>query len=72
MESIRCLHVARRSAVKARTQAINQIRGLLTTGPVQLREQARGLGSRALITTVARLRPAVLPGQSGKAERGHI
>lgn len=57
VECIRCLHVARRSAVKARTQAINQIRGVLTTGPVQLREQMRGLGTKALIGTVARLRP---------------
>lgn len=57
VESIRCLHVARRSAVKARTQAVNQIRGLLVPGPVPLREQTRGLGTKALITTVARLRP---------------
>ena len=32
VESIRCLHLARRSAIKARTQAVNQIRALLTTG----------------------------------------
>ena len=67
VESIRCLHVARRSAVKARTQAINQIRGLLTTGPVQLREQTRGLGTKALITTVARLRPAADPADPATA-----
>jgi len=58
VESIRSLHVARRSAVKARTQAINQIRGLIITGPLPLREQTRALGTKALITTVARLRPA--------------
>lgn len=58
VESIRCLHVARRSAVKARTQAVNQIRGLLVSGPVQLREQTRGLGIKALISTVARIRPS--------------
>jgi transposase len=28
VESIRCLHLARRSAIKARTQAVNQIRAL--------------------------------------------
>lgn len=39
VESIRCLHVARRSAVKARTQAVNQIRGLLVSGPALLRER---------------------------------
>lgn len=39
VESIRCLRVARRSAIKAKTQCINQIRGLLITGPLDLREQ---------------------------------
>jgi transposase len=57
VESIRCLHVARRSAVKARTQAINQMRGLITTGPEDLREAIRGLGKKALISRLARLRP---------------
>jgi transposase len=33
IEAIRALRVARRSAVKARTQAINQLRALLLTGP---------------------------------------
>jgi transposase len=33
IEAIRTLRVTRRSAVKARTQAINQLRALLTTGP---------------------------------------
>lgn len=54
---IRCLHLARRSAIKARTQAVNQIRALLVTGPTELREQTRGLGRKALITRMARLRP---------------
>ncbi len=58
VESIRCLHVARRSAVKARTQAINHIRGLLVSGPASLREQTHGLGTKALISTVARFRPS--------------
>jgi transposase len=33
VESIRCLHVAHRSAVKARTQAINEICGMLNHRP---------------------------------------
>jgi hypothetical protein len=33
VESIRCLRIARRSAVKARTQALNQIHGLPITAP---------------------------------------
>jgi transposase len=57
VESIRCLHLARRSAIKARTQAVNQIRALLTTGPAVLREQTRELGRKALISQMVRLRP---------------
>ncbi|GAA3227180.1 hypothetical protein GCM10020256_45800 [Streptomyces thermocoprophilus] len=33
VESVRVLRIARRSAVKARTQAMNQIRGLLVSAP---------------------------------------
>lgn len=67
VEAIRCLHVARRSAVKARTQAVNQIRGLLTSGPTALREQLRGLGTKGLISTVARLRPTADPADPATA-----
>jgi transposase len=38
VEALRYLLVARRSAVKARTQAINQIRALLVTAPHEVRE----------------------------------
>lgn len=37
VESLRYLTVARKSAVKARTQAINQIRALLVTAPDDVR-----------------------------------
>ena len=57
VEAIRALRVARRSAVKARTQAINQLRALLVTGPAELREQLRHLSATELIATCARLRP---------------
>ena len=56
VESIRVLRVERRSAIKARTQAINQIRGLLVGGPAGLREQTRGLNRAQLIGVCARLR----------------
>ena len=36
---------------------MNQIRALLTTGPAVLREQTRGLGRKALIKRMVRLRP---------------
>ncbi|MCA1222424.1 IS110 family transposase [Streptomyces sp. 8L] len=57
VEAVRVLRVARRSAVKARTQAMNQIRGLLVSAPAMLREQVGGLERAALIRTLARLRP---------------
>ncbi|MDT0382698.1 IS110 family transposase [Streptomyces sp. DSM 42041] len=57
VEAVRVLRVARRSAVKARTQAMNQIRNLLVSAPAMLREQVAGLDRTALIRTLARLRP---------------
>jgi transposase len=57
VEAVRVLRVARRSAVKARTQAMNQIRGLLVSAPATLREQVAGLRRAELIRTLARLRP---------------
>lgn len=57
VEAIRVLRVVRRGAVKARTQAMNQLRALLLTGPAELREQLRHLSPTVLVTTCARLRP---------------
>lgn len=57
VEAVRVLRVARRSAVKARTQAMNQIRNLLVAAPAMLREQVAGLDRSVLIRTLARLRP---------------
>jgi transposase len=54
---IRALRVTRRSAVKARAQAINQLRALLLTGPAELREQLRGLAPGRLVDACAGLRP---------------
>ncbi|MEV6055143.1 IS110 family transposase [Streptomyces sp. NPDC052107] len=56
-EGLRVLHNARTSAMKARTQAINQIRSLLVTAPDTLRGQLRGLAAPDLISVCARLRP---------------
>lgn len=57
VESIRCLRLAQRSAIKARTQCINQIRALLVNGPADLREQMKQLPTAKMIKTLARLRP---------------
>jgi len=57
VEAIRLLRVARSSAVKARSQATNQLKALLVTAPAELREQLRTLSNTRLIATCARLRP---------------
>src|SRR6266702_2999581 len=41
VEMIRCLRVARATAMRARTQAINTLKALLVTAPAGLREQLR-------------------------------
>lgn len=57
VEAIRALRVARSSAVKARSQAMNQIKSLIVTGPAQLRERLRHLPTLKLIAACSRLRP---------------
>jgi transposase len=57
VEMVRCLRVARATAVKARTQAANALRALVVTAPAELREQLRGLPTGRLASTAARLRP---------------
>jgi transposase len=62
VEMIRSLRVARASAIKARTQAINALKALLVTAPAELREQLRGLSTVRLVQTTAGLEPgAVTP-----------
>ncbi|WP_144670793.1 IS110 family transposase [Arthrobacter sp. U41] len=58
VECLRVLRAARTSAVKARTAAINQIKGLLVTAPDKLRAKYRALGATALITALQRTRPS--------------
>ncbi|MGQ5650784.1 IS110 family transposase [Streptomyces sp. EKR5.2] len=57
VEAIRALRVVRRSAVKARTQTIHQIRTLIITAPDEVREQLRALAPAELIKHLARSRP---------------
>jgi transposase len=56
-EMVRTLHVARRSALKTRTQAANQLRALLLTAPEELRAELRGLSTANLVATAAHFRP---------------
>jgi transposase len=56
VEMIRALYAARRSAMKARTQAANQLQGLRLTAPEQLRQRLRGLSTKELVSVAARFR----------------
>ena len=60
VESIRALRVARNGAIKAHTAAINALRQMVITAPDELRANLAGLGSKTLVATCARLRPADL------------
>ncbi|WP_406251978.1 IS110 family transposase [Streptomyces atratus] len=57
VEAIRALRIVRKSAVKGRTQAINQIRTLIISAPSEVRDKLRGLRLKELIDTLARSRP---------------
>jgi transposase len=57
VEALRVLRVARRSAIKARTQAANQLHALVLTAPDCLRARLRSLSRRTLVTTAVRFRP---------------
>ena len=75
VEAIRMLRVARTSAVKARTQAVNQIHTLLTTAPAALREHYAGLPRARLVATLARLRPGhdpAVPLDAAKTALRHL
>ena len=48
---------ARNGAIKARTAAIHQLKGLLVTAPASLREALEGRSTAALAAACARLRP---------------
>jgi transposase len=57
VEAIRLLRLARRSAMKARTQAANQLQAIIVAAPPSLRESLRGLSFATLIPIARRLRP---------------
>jgi transposase len=56
VEMIRALRAARRSAMKARTQAANQLQGLRLTAPDELLNRLRGLSTKELVAVAARFR----------------
>jgi transposase len=56
VEMIRALRAARRSAMKARTQAANQLQGLRVTAPEELLNRLRALSTKELVAVAARFR----------------
>jgi transposase len=56
VEMLRALKVARRSAVKAKTQAANQLHALVMTAPEKLRADFRGLPLKRLAEKASRFR----------------
>ena len=56
VEAIRTLSLARRSAVKARTVAANQINAVAVTAPEHLRDRLRGLKTPEMVKVCARWR----------------
>ncbi len=68
VEMIRSLQVDRRSAMKARTQATNQLLALVLTSPEVLRASLRGLSLQSLVRVAARFRPGPLVGPTAAAK----
>ena len=57
VESLRVLRVARASARKGRTQALNQMRSLISTAPEPIRAELRGLNVFHLLERASTYRP---------------
>lgn len=68
VEAIRLLQVARRSAIKARTQAANQLHAVVTTAPAQLRATLNGLTTGQLVERAARMRAGEITSPTAAAK----
>ena len=62
------LKIVKDSAIKARTQAINQIRALIVTAPLELRHELASLDVSRLVARCARFRPGHLATPAGAAK----
>jgi transposase len=58
VEAMRVLRVARTSARKARTQALNQMRSIISTAPEAIRAELRALNVYRLVERASAYRPA--------------
>ncbi len=74
VESIRLLLVARRSAMKARSQTANQILSIIDTAPEELRSRFHGRPVRDVVTVVARFHRSTLdtPFDAAKCTLRHL
>ena len=74
VEALRALRVARRSALRAHTQASNQVRDLIVTAPGDLRAKFGGLEADRLLAACARLRPGspTDPAEATKTALRHL
>ena len=68
VEMIRMLKIVKNSAMKARTQAMNQMEALIVTAPLELRNQLVGLHVSRLVARCARFRPSHLSTPTGAAK----
>lgn len=57
VETIRALRIVRSSAIKARTQAINEMKDFIVTAPAQLREELRSLSRTELVEVCSKIAP---------------
>jgi transposase len=67
VEMLRSLRVARTTAMRARTQAVNALRSLPVTAPAELRGQLRGLSVVGLVRAAAALDPGRLTSPTAAA-----
>ncbi len=58
IEAMRLVRVERRSAIKARTQAANQLHGILASAPESLRRRFRGRTVKTIVKTASTFRIA--------------
>ena len=68
VEMIRMFKRTKDSAVKARTQAINQMKALVVTAPARLREHLTGLTAAARVTRSKSFRPGRMEGPTAAAK----
>ena len=68
VEMVRMLKIVKDSAIKARTQAVNQMKALIVTAPSELRHKLIGLGVSRLVARCVRFRPGDLATPTGAAK----